>query len=180
MFRRRQLLTVASATVLLVAVTAGDAAAQYRRGFPIRPNPVVRPYRPPIGLPNPLSNPWFRYWYMRNKYGYPLPYYGMPYAVPTAVPVAGGYQPGANPGVNDIVVQLPIASAKVWINGVETAGTGQSTRHFTVSDITAGNQHEFKIKAEWTIDGKTRSDVRTVYLDGSRHQVVNFLVPEGQ
>ncbi len=79
--------------------------------------------------------------------------------------------------MNDVVVHLPIANAKVWINGVETGRAGSSTRHLSVPD---SQNHDFTIKATWTIDGKTQSEERTVPLKGSGHQVVNFLVPEGK
>jgi uncharacterized protein (TIGR03000 family) len=82
--------------------------------------------------------------------------------------------------MNDVVVKLPIAGTKVWINGVEVKGTGSSTRHVSVPDAPAGQKNEFTIKATWTIDGKTKSDERTIPLNGSGRQVVNFLVPEGK
>ncbi len=60
---------------------------------------------------------------------------------------------------------------------METGRTGLSTRRLSVPD---SQNHEFKIMATWTIDGKAQSEERTVPLTGSGHQVVNFLVPEAK
>jgi hypothetical protein len=200
-------LAVVGSTLSFVGLAAGDAAAQMRRmpvshvPAAIQPMPIVpmthtRMINPillnsvlpvtPTPLVNPLigglstslpADPALQYAYMLNRYGgYSMPYggYSMPYTAPVAS-YSGAYPTGGTAPMNDIVVKLPIANAKIWINGVETNGTGQSTRHVAVPD---SQNHEFTIKATWTIDGKTKSDERTVPLNGSGRQVVNFLVPE--
>jgi uncharacterized protein (TIGR03000 family) len=140
----------------------------------MQPQTPMQPLNPIISLPNMLSNPWLQNGYMMNGYGY-----SMPYTVPGITP-NGGYQPEINPEVNHIEVQLPIANARIWINGVETKGAGQSTRRLTVPNVATGQNQEIKIKATWMIDGKTKSEERTIRLKGCGRQVVNFLVPEGK
>jgi uncharacterized protein (TIGR03000 family) len=179
-------LAAAGGTFLFVVLAAGDASAQMRRMTmpaspmppavqpmpPLTTMPSMTPLNPITGPSNLYSNPWLQYGL--NRYGYSTPYtygYSMPYTAP------GLSSTGV---VNDVVVQLPIANAKVWINGVEMKGTGKSTRLVSVPDAGAGQNHVFKIKATWTIDGKTKSEERTVPLNGSGRQVVNFLIPEGR
>jgi hypothetical protein len=147
--------------------------------LPVTPTPLVNPLIG--GLSTSLvADPALQYAYMLNRYGgYSMPYgggYSMPYTTPVAS-YAGAYPTDGTARMHDVVVHLPIANARVWINGVEKNGTGQSTRHISVPD---SQNHEFTIKATWTIDGKIKSDERTVPLNGSGRQVVNFLVPEGQ
>jgi hypothetical protein len=138
--------------------------------LPVTPTPFVNPLIG--GLSNPLADPTLQYVYMLNRYGS----YSMPYGAP-ALSYGSALNAGGKSRMNDVVVQLPIASAKVLVNGVETNGSGASTRHLAVPD---GQNHEAKINAVWTIDGKTKSEERTVHLSGSGHQVVNFLVPKGK
>jgi len=174
-------LAVAGSTLLSACLAAGDATAQSRRMsmsmslpvsmqpmLPMQPLTTMQPLNPFMGLSYPFSNSLLQDAYMLNRYGYSTPY------IP---PVPSS---GVNSRVNDIVVKLPIANAKILINGVETKGTGSSTRHVSVPDAPAGQKNEFIIKATWTIDGKTKSEERTVPLNGSGHQVVNFLVPQGR
>jgi hypothetical protein len=185
MCTRNHFLAIVGSSLLSGSLGAGNAAAQTRpMSVPRRPMPPamqliqplppmqpMMPLNPFMGIPNSLSNPWYLYGNMMNRYGY-----AMPYTAPAPTPT-GEYQPGVNPPVNDIVVQLPIANGKIWINGVETKRTGSSTRHLSVP---AGQNQEFKLKATWTIDGKTKTEERTVHLNGFGRQVVNFLVPEGK
>jgi uncharacterized protein (TIGR03000 family) len=182
---------VAGSTLLFGGLGAGDAAAQMRRmSMPMNTMPVAMPSMlptqpvttaqqlatlqslyPNMGLSNPYGNSWLQDAYWLNRYGY-----SSPYTAP-ALSSPGAYPTGANSRMNDIVVKLPIANAKVLINGVEAKGTGTSTRHVSVPDAPVGQKNEFTIKATWTVDGKTKSDERTVPINGSGRQVVNFLVP---
>jgi uncharacterized protein (TIGR03000 family) len=190
-------LVIAGSTLLFSDLTIGDATAQMRRmSMPVNPpSAAMQPMQPLTTMPlfnpnmglsyplsnpwlqgayNPLSNPWLQGAYMPNGYGNSTPY------IPPALSSAGAYPTGVNSRLNDIVVKLPIANAKIWINGVETKGTGLSTRHVSVPDAPADQKNEFTIKATWTVDGKTKSDERTVPLNGSGRQVVNFLVRQGK
>jgi uncharacterized protein (TIGR03000 family) len=193
-------LVVVGSTLLFSSFGAGDATAQMRRMsmpmntvpvsvpsmLPMQPLTTVPPLYPNTGLSypfsnawlqgayNPLSYPWLQGAYMPNGYGNSTPY------IPPVLSSPGAYPTGVTSRMNDIVVKLPIANAKILINGVETNGIGSSTRHISVPDAPAGQKNEFTIKATWTIDGKTKSDVRTVPLNGSGRQVVNFLVPAGK
>jgi uncharacterized protein (TIGR03000 family) len=184
-------LVVAGSTLLFGGLAAGDATAQSRRMsmhfgampavmpsmLPTQPGTTTQQLTtlqslyPNMGLSNPYSNSWLQDAYWLNRYGYSTPY------TTPALSSAGAYPTGVNSRMNDIVVKLPIANAKVLINGVEAKGTGTSTRHVSVPDAPAGQKNEFTIKATWTVDGKTKSDERTVPLNGSGRQVVNFLVP---
>jgi uncharacterized protein (TIGR03000 family) len=193
-------LMVTGSTLLFGGLAAGDAPAQMRRmSMPVSPMPVamqsmlpmqplttMQPLYPNTGVPSPSTNPWLQGaynpllypWlqgaYMTNGYGNSTPY------VSPALSSVGAYPTGVTSKMNDVVVKLPIANAKIWINGVETKGTGLSSRHVSVPDAPVGQKNEFTIKATWTIDGNTKSDERTVPLNGSGRQVVNFLVPEGK
>ncbi len=171
---------VAALSLTALAFDTSAANAQYSRwGFgvirplpPLQPLPLLPRLRPlPALAPLPPLNPIY------SLPGiYSTPYYG--YSVPYAVPVPVVDALGTPLGTNDLHIILPIASAKIWVNGTEMGSTGKSDRHLSIPDLAQGNKHDFKIKAEWTIDGKTKSEVRTVHLDGSGHRVVNFLVPE--
>jgi len=203
MFTRNRFLAAAVSALLYGALAAGDATAQMmRRMVPpvsplILPNqlnpllpvntlppgfqqmPVILPVTPtqlvnPVigNLSTSLADPTLQYVYMLNRYGN----YSMPYVAPN-YSYTSAYPNGGNTKMHDVVVHLPIATAKVLVNGAETTGTGTSTRHVMVPD---GENHEAKIKAVWTIDGKTKADERTIRLNGSGRQVVNFLVPEGK
>ena len=196
MYIRKRFLAVAGAALLFGGLTTGNAIAQVRRvsmPLPTVP-PTILPMTPispvpmlpvlPTQLVNPLigglstslADPVLQYVYMLNRYGsysmgYPM---GNPYSMPYS---AAGYQSGADRKATELVVHLPIANGRVWIDGVEAKKTGSSTRRVPVP---AGQNHEVNVKASWTIDGKTKSEERTVPLNGSGYQVVNFLVPQGR
>ncbi len=167
-------------------LTSADASAQYRRGYGYRPG-----YRPNIGLPNPLSNPYFNYWYhnapryWNGSYWqvapmpHPYPYY--PYS-----PYAYGYGYGGAPvynttnvvntvnnngkavASNDIKIYLPDPNAKVYLNGTLFEGFG-TERNVTFSNVLVGAKHEVTVKATWDGDGKEHSKEQVVNLDGTHH-----------
>jgi hypothetical protein len=175
MCTRKKLFSSTGGTLIFIGLATGDTAAQMRPGsMPVRPMPPamqpMMPLYPTMGMSNSLSNPWYPYGNMMSRYGNAMSYTPTP-------PYTGEFPPGIDQRVNDLVVHLPIANGQVWINGTETKRTGSSTRHLSVP---AGPNLEVKLKATWTIDGKTKTEERTVHLNGSGRQIVNFLVPQGK
>ena len=226
----------ALATAVLGVLLLADAtAAQGRRaGYaPGRPNFIP-------GRPNPLSNPYFRYYYEHaprvwngsywqvarpNPYPYPYqwphifppiyppiyppyypPYYPLPgatggYAAAAAVgggvvPAAGsffgsgsaaatgsffgsGSSAAAGAADADIHVVLPIAEAKLKVNGTPFEGTGFD-RHLRVHTIADGHTHEYTVAATWRRGDRDVTEERKVSLTAGGRATANFLVPAGQ
>jgi len=166
----------------LLLLSVPVASAQYRGG-----NGEYR--RPNIGLPNPLSNPYFNYWY-HNAPRYwngsawmvtpmPQPYYGVnpygyhPYFNPAPIYNTTVVNPTVNPAgqavaSNDIHIYLPDPNAKVFLNGTLFDGFG-TDRHLTFSNLVVGAKHEVTVKATWNGDGRTHSKQAVVTLDGTGH-----------
>jgi len=67
------------------------------------------------------------------------------------------------------------AIAEVWVNGVK--GEGPATKEWTLSSpvLKIGKEYTFKVKARWTLNGKTYEYERSVDVasgNRSRAQVI--------
>lgn len=181
--------------MLLAAVAAGPVVAQ--RGRATRP--VGLPARQ-IGLPNPLSNPAFDWWYHHaptywngsswqvipypggSPYlpphygpGYPfVPLYGSTaYPVPYAVPVSP--VTGQPFTTSDIHVRVPVETARLFIAGQELPGTGLD-RHLSLPPLLdPAVTRQVALTCNWTdAAGNPHSVQRLVKLDGAKHGSADF------
>lgn len=183
--------------VAVILVGAGPAAAQFGRVGRL----AARPGRP-IGLPNPLSNPAFDWWYhhaptyWNGSYwqvipypgGSPYPPYGYrPAGIPLAVPPGAGGMLGTMPAPpvspvtgrpftgSDIHVRTPTPTARLFIVGQEVPGSGLD-RHISLPpQVDPAVTRQVAVTCNWTdAAGTPRSETRTVRLDGSAHGLVEF------
>jgi len=71
-----------------------------------------------------------------------------------------------------LTLQFPTA-AKVWLDGKEVAGKSGTERTLTSPPLSPGQQHTFKVKAEWAADGTTRTYSRDITVGaGEQTRVV--------
>jgi uncharacterized protein (TIGR03000 family) len=87
-----------------------------------------------------------------------------PAAVPVAAFPAAKPVPAAAPAAGtkaSLTLKFP-AKAKVWLDGRTAAGDDAAERTLTSPPLRAGEKYSFKVKAEWTDGGATRTYDRTV------------------
>lgn len=160
------------------------------------PAQIGRPGRPAgwvPGLPNPMSDPAFNWWYrhaptywngsFRQVIPYPggnpyfAPGYGpaYPYAVPSPYPVPVSPVTGGPLTPSDIHVQVPVATARLFVAGVELPGGGLD-RHLSLPPVVDTNVvRQVSLTCNWTdAAGRPHSAQRLVHLDGRRHGAADF------
>lgn len=178
---RYRLLPALAIGALLAA--AGTADAQFYNRFPNRfPNPYT-----PYPVPYPFGSGVYYYnpalFYNQGYYGrYVMPMYSAGYgsslAGGTSILGSESYAPSYPTGTGAIRVALPVANARLKVNGVEIEGSTGYNRTLYVSDVIPGLGHDYSITATWTRSGKPVTETRTVRLDGSGTGLANFFVPE--
>jgi uncharacterized protein (TIGR03000 family) len=118
---------------------------------------------------------------------FPLPY---PYRAPTqAHPYPSWYLPGlfaappfenTNPraprdkGVIDVF--LPVADAKVYLNGQEMRGTGKN-RTLTTPLLPLNQEYQYYVTVRYKKDGETVTDYRKLDLGAGEYTVADFTRP---
>jgi hypothetical protein len=176
-----RLLPALAAVALLTA--AGTADAQYYGPFVNRfPNPYT-----PYPVPYPFGSGVYWYnpalFYNQGYYGrYMMPMYSAGYgsslAGGTSILGSQSYAPSYPVTAGAIRVALPVANARLKVNGVEIEGSTGYNRTLYVSDVIPGLGHDYTITAEWTQGGKPVTESRTVRLNGFGSGLANFFVPE--
>ena len=74
-------------------------------------------------------------------------------------------------------VKLPTADARLWMAGMQRAGSGTS-RTLSVSDLPLGHSYTYVFKAVWSRDGRIIvSDTRNVACRPGDNIVVDFRKP---
>lgn len=122
--------------------------------------------------PNYYSN-YNYYTYPYNPY-----YYGYTNAY-TAAPAQNYqsyyYAPQAANTVR-VNVSVPMANAKVWIDGYATKETG-TRRVFESPALTPGSQYSYTIRAQWTQDGQPVERSQTVHFRAGEQVNVDLTKP---
>lgn len=141
------------------------------------------------------------YYQWRNRYDFPAPgfpppvgWYGRQTSSTPAFPSYSqppvGYQayyaPAANGQVLDtarstpplgngvlLTVEVPERNAQIWIDGSRTSQTG-TVRRFLSPPINPGSNYTYDIKAQWTENGHTVDQTRTVRVRAGERVNVDF------
>jgi len=183
----RKVLIVLALTAVTVMASAGDAFAQRRGGGGYRGNGG---YRGGSGTGIYIGNGGVRVYsgnsYGRGYYGpYVAPYYGANYyyadpivQVPITEVRESFYEPAASQQTATMVVLVPRADAKVWVDGAATSQQGME-RTFNSPPLDPGT-YIYTIRARWTENGQAIERERRVNVQPGQSVKVNFRVDSGE
>lgn len=71
-----------------------------------------------------------------------------------------------------LLVLVP-ENAELWVNGIRTKQTG-AQREFVSPALTPGKSYSYELKAQWTENGKTVEETRTVHVQANSRQPIDF------
>jgi uncharacterized protein (TIGR03000 family) len=80
---------------------------------------------------------------------------------------------GAKKKVARIEVKVP-ADARVWFDGAEIDSTG-TERSFVTPSL--AKKHTYAVRARWTVNGSTTTEIRRVTVQAGDHPTVDFTKP---
>lgn len=95
------------------------------------------------------------------------------------VPSTQNYYEPAQPDDAQIRVLLPDPQARVWFDGNLTQQTG-TDRLFHTPALQAGANNIYRIRAQWTQDGREMNQERSVTVAPGRMSVVDFNQPNSE
>lgn len=137
---------------------------------PAPPEPAF--YAPPAwtypGQQVPLSGPWIS----TAAHPYPPGYIIGPYS---SLPFTN-YNPRGPQDKGVIEVFVPVANARVYLNGQETRGGG-TMRVFTTPPLRLSGEFQYYVTATYESQGHTISELRKVHVGAGEYNVADFNTP---
>ena len=85
-------------------------------------------------------------------------------------------QAPAKDNMAHLLVLVP-KNAELWFNGTKTKQTG-AEREFVSPALTPGKRYSYELKAQWTENGKTVEQTRTVHVQTNTWQRIDFTKTE--
>jgi uncharacterized protein (TIGR03000 family) len=116
-------------------------------------NPSPRPVHPTVGVYPDVPGPF-------------------PMSLPAPTPVTQSIDPTCI----RVAVKVPDKDAAVWVNKAETKQKG-ADRVYVSPPLPGGGKYQYELTAEWTENGRPRSETRTVTALPGEAVVVDFTRP---
>ena len=100
-------------------------------------------------------------------------------AHPTPAPFTTPFPAATDPNCLRIAIRVPESAAIVWIDKKETKQTG-AERMFESPPLKPGEKYKYDLIAQWTENGESRAESRTVTGTAGETLVVDFSLPRAE